>query len=136
MRTAVHIVLALACAAIGATCLRSAYSLFSGASGAVAHPVLAAILATSGGACLAASLATLRLLFEEPRLAAGAGQFGRHGVRAQVRRPLRGLAFALVALVGIAAAPDFTTWGFTDPQTAELRANGRLEEPSAYSDQP
>ena len=123
MRTAVHIVLALACAAIGAACLRSAYSLFSAPSGAVAYPVLAAILAASGVACLAVALATLRRLFEEPRLA-GAGQFGRHGVRAPASRPLRGLAFALAALVGIAALA--AEWRMNaGRQRRSLRRQGR-----------
>lgn len=42
----------------------------------------------------------------------------------------------IAGLVGIAAAPDFTSWGFTDEQKATLREEGRLEEPSIYSDQP
>lgn len=42
----------------------------------------------------------------------------------------------VAALVGIAAAPDFTHWGFSDAQKATLREEGRLEEPSGYSDQP
>jgi pimeloyl-ACP methyl ester carboxylesterase len=40
------------------------------------------------------------------------------------------------ALVGIAAAPDFTGWGFTDEQKSAIREEGRLEEPSPYGDQP
>lgn len=39
-------------------------------------------------------------------------------------------------LVGIAAAPDFTEWGFGDEQKRTLREDGRLEEPSPYSDEP
>ncbi len=39
-------------------------------------------------------------------------------------------------LVGIAAAPDFTDWGFTDAQKATLRSEGRLVEDSAYGDDP
>ncbi|WP_336962064.1 alpha/beta hydrolase [Sphingobium aquiterrae] len=42
----------------------------------------------------------------------------------------------MAGLVGIAAAPDFTDWGFTDAQKARLRADGRIEEPSDYGDQP
>lgn len=38
------------------------------------------------------------------------------------------------ALVGIAAAPDFTDWGYSDEQRALLRRDGRLAEPSLYSD--
>jgi pimeloyl-ACP methyl ester carboxylesterase len=40
------------------------------------------------------------------------------------------------ALIGIAAAPDFTQWGFTDADKAILQTEGRIEEPSAYSDDP
>jgi pimeloyl-ACP methyl ester carboxylesterase len=36
------------------------------------------------------------------------------------------------ALVGIAAAPDFTDWGFTAAQKSAIRERGRLEEPSPY----
>ncbi|HYD37070.1 MAG TPA: alpha/beta hydrolase [Allosphingosinicella sp.] len=42
----------------------------------------------------------------------------------------------VAALVGIAAAPDFTEWGFDPAQKAELREAGRLEEPSPYGEAP
>ena len=34
-------------------------------------------------------------------------------------------------ILGIAAAPDFTEWGFTAEEKARLVADGRLERPSA-----
>jgi len=40
------------------------------------------------------------------------------------------------ALVGIAAAPDFTHWGFSDEQKAILQTEGRILEPSDYDDEP
>jgi pimeloyl-ACP methyl ester carboxylesterase len=40
------------------------------------------------------------------------------------------------ALVGIAAAPDFTEWGFTDAQKDILRSEGQLLEPNPYGDDP
>jgi pimeloyl-ACP methyl ester carboxylesterase len=40
------------------------------------------------------------------------------------------------ALVGIAAAPDFTEWGFTAGQKAELQNCGRLEQPNPYGPEP
>lgn len=40
------------------------------------------------------------------------------------------------ALVGIAAAPDFTDWGFDAERRAVLARDGRLAEPSPYSDAP
>ena len=42
----------------------------------------------------------------------------------------------IAGMVGIAAAPDFTDWGFTTEQKLALLQNGRLEQPSDYSDQP
>jgi pimeloyl-ACP methyl ester carboxylesterase len=40
------------------------------------------------------------------------------------------------AIVGIAAAPDFTEWGFSEDVVALLRKEGRIAEPSDYSDEP
>lgn len=48
----------------------------------------------------------------------------------------RDLGARVAGLVGIAAAPDFTEWGFDAGQKAELRRDGRLEEPSPYGDAP
>ncbi|RVT92719.1 alpha/beta hydrolase family protein [Sphingomonas crocodyli] len=38
------------------------------------------------------------------------------------------------ALVGIAAAPDFTDWDFDDDKRALLAADGRIEEPGDYGE--
>jgi len=40
----------------------------------------------------------------------------------------------VAALVGIAAAPDFTEWGFTDAQKRELAETCHVFEPSQYGD--
>jgi pimeloyl-ACP methyl ester carboxylesterase len=42
----------------------------------------------------------------------------------------------VVGMVGIAAAPDFTDWGFTTEQKMTLLQEGRIAEPSTYSDEP
>jgi pimeloyl-ACP methyl ester carboxylesterase len=42
----------------------------------------------------------------------------------------------IAGLVGIAAAPDFTAWGFTTEQKMTILRDGRLEEPSAYAESP
>lgn len=42
----------------------------------------------------------------------------------------------VAGIVGIAAAPDFTEWGFTDADKALLATEGRIEEPTPYGDQP
>jgi pimeloyl-ACP methyl ester carboxylesterase len=39
-------------------------------------------------------------------------------------------------LVGIAAAPDFTRWGFSEEQKRTIREMGRLEQQSPYGDEP
>lgn len=42
----------------------------------------------------------------------------------------------VVGMVGIAAAPDFTDWGFTQEQKLHLLQHGRLEQPNDYGDTP
>lgn len=42
----------------------------------------------------------------------------------------------VVGMVGIAAAPDFTRWGFTEAEKATLAREGRLEQPSDYGPEP
>ena len=46
-------------------------------------------------------------------------------------RPMR-----VKQLVGIAAAPDFTDWGFSQEQKMTILREGKLEEHSEYSDDP
>ena len=45
-------------------------------------------------------------------------------------------AARVAGLVGIAAAPDFTDWGFSDAEKAIILAEGALVEETPYSDQP
>ncbi|NIJ38278.1 pimeloyl-ACP methyl ester carboxylesterase [Sphingopyxis panaciterrae] len=42
----------------------------------------------------------------------------------------------VAGLVGIAAAPDFTDWGFTPEEKAIILAEGELREDTPYGDQP
>jgi len=42
----------------------------------------------------------------------------------------------VAGLVGIAAAPDFTEWGFSDDEKARLQREGLVAEPSPYSETP
>jgi pimeloyl-ACP methyl ester carboxylesterase len=45
-------------------------------------------------------------------------------------------AARVAGLVGIAAAPDFTDWGFSEAEKAIILAEGALLEETPYSDQP
>jgi pimeloyl-ACP methyl ester carboxylesterase len=51
---------------------------------------------------------------------------------------LLGLALddRVAGLVGIAAAPDFTEWGFDEVQRETLQRDGKLVEPTPYGDRP
>lgn len=42
----------------------------------------------------------------------------------------------VAGMVGIAAAPDFTDWGFTMEQKLALLQTGRIEQPNDYGDAP
>lgn len=42
----------------------------------------------------------------------------------------------VAALAGIAAAPDFTAWGFTDAEKMTILTEGRLERPNPYGEAP
>jgi len=48
----------------------------------------------------------------------------------------RDLGARVAGVVGIAAAPDFTDWGFDAAQKATMLREGRLVEPTPYGDQP
>ena len=66
-----------------------------------------------------------------PVVLAGSSMGGWIALLVALARPER-----IAALVGIAPAPDFTDWGFTQAQKMALLNDGRLEEASPYSDQP
>jgi pimeloyl-ACP methyl ester carboxylesterase len=46
------------------------------------------------------------------------------------------LGTRLAGLVGIAAAPDFTSWGYSDDQKAQLRAGETVREANPYGPEP
>lgn len=48
----------------------------------------------------------------------------------------RAIPGRIAGLVGIAAAPDFTTWGYSEAQKAELAAGQTILEPNPYGPEP
>lgn len=67
------------------------------------------------------ALAALDRLTEGPVILVGSSMGGWLALHLALLRPER-----VAALVGIAAAPDFTEWGFTPEQAAQLGDEGRM----------
>jgi pimeloyl-ACP methyl ester carboxylesterase len=65
-------------------------------------------------------------LIEGPLILVGSSMGGWIALHLALRLPER-----VKALVGIAAAPDFTDWGFSDAHKAALLRDGRIERDSA-----
>ncbi|KQM99186.1 alpha/beta hydrolase [Sphingobium sp. Leaf26] len=76
-------------------------------------------------------LLLLDQVIEGPVVLVGSSMGGWLALLVALARPDR-----VRGLVGIAAAPDFTEWGFTDADKALLKTEGRIEEPTPYGDQP
>lgn len=66
-----------------------------------------------------------------PLIVIGSSMGGWIALHLAIMRPER-----VRGLVGIAAAPDFTEWGFTSEQKAQLKARGRIEEDNPYGPEP
>ena len=82
-------------------------------------------------AWLAEALAAIDDLTNGPLMVIGSSMGGWIALHLALLRPER-----VKALVGIAAAPDFTEWGFSDAQKRALAERGRLEEPNPYGPEP
>ena len=68
---------------------------------------------------------------EGPLLLVGSSMGGWLMLHLAIARPQR-----VSALVGIAAAPDFTDWGYTPEQKLQIARDGRLEEPNPHGPEP
>jgi pimeloyl-ACP methyl ester carboxylesterase len=83
------------------------------------------------GGWLDEALHLLDTLTKGPVILAGSSMGGWIALLIAKHRPER-----IAGLVGIAAAPDFTDWGYSDREKRMLREDGRLEQPNPYGDEP
>ena len=107
----------------GVAMLRFDYSGTGSSSGAFEDGTL--------GGWLDEARAMIERLTEGPIIVIGSSMGGWIALHIALRLPER-----VQALVGIAAAPDFTDWGFTAGQKEELREKGRIERPSSTGGDP
>jgi pimeloyl-ACP methyl ester carboxylesterase len=77
------------------------------------------------------AVAAIDDLTQGPLILVGSSMGGWIALHLALLRPER-----VRALVGIAAAPDFTEWGFTAEQKGKLQRDGRIEEPNPYGPEP
>jgi pimeloyl-ACP methyl ester carboxylesterase len=70
-------------------------------------------------------------LTDGPLLVVGSSMGGWLSLHVALRRPER-----VKAVVGIAAAPDFTDWGYSAAERVTILSEGRLEQPNPYGDEP
>jgi len=83
------------------------------------------------GGWLEEALQMLDTLVDGPAVLVGSSMGGWLAQLMAKHRPER-----IAALVGIAAAPDFTDWGYSDAEKQVLSEAGRLEQPNPYGPEP
>jgi pimeloyl-ACP methyl ester carboxylesterase len=83
------------------------------------------------GGWLDEALHMLDRLTQGPVVLVGSSMGGWISLLMAKHRPER-----IAALVGIASAPDFTEWGYSEEDKAELRRSGRLEQANPYAPEP
>ncbi|HEX5258145.1 MAG TPA: alpha/beta hydrolase [Sphingomicrobium sp.] len=77
------------------------------------------------------ALAAVDRLTDGPLILVGSSMGGWIALHLALLRPER-----VRALVGIAAAPDFTDWGFPADRRAALERDSKIEEPNPYAPEP
>ena len=111
------------CATRGFGCLRFDYSGTGSSGGSFADGTLTRWLDEV--------LAAIDLLIEGPIILAGSSMGGWLALHAALQREDR-----VKALLGIAAAPDFTNWGYSGEEKEALVRDGKLEQPNPYGPEP
>ena len=111
------------CATRGLGCLRLDYSGTGSSGGDFADGTLTRWLDET--------YAAIDMLTEGPLIVAGSSMGGWLALHAALQRKGR-----VKAVLGIAAAPDFTDWGFTVEEKETLNLDGKLEQPNPYGPEP
>jgi len=111
------------CATRGLGCLRMDYSGTGSSAGDFADGTL--------DRWLEEVLAAIDMLTDGPLIVAGSSMGGWLALHAALRRKDR-----VQGLLGIAAAPDFTEWGFSVEEKETLNADGKLERANPYGPRP
>ena len=77
------------------------------------------------------ALSLIDELTDGPIVLVGSSMSGWIGLHVALQRRDR-----VAGLVGVAAAPDFTEWGYSAEEKATLQRDGRLEQPNPYGPEP
>ena len=111
------------CATRGFGCLRFDYSGTGSSGGQFADGTLTRWLEEA--------VAAIDLMTEGPVILAGSSMGGWLALHAALQRKER-----VKALLGIAAAPDFTDWGYSKEHQEVLLRDGKIEQPNPYGPEP
>jgi pimeloyl-ACP methyl ester carboxylesterase len=111
------------CATRGLGCLRMDYSGTGSSAGEFADGTLTRWLEEV--------LAAIDMLTEGPLIVAGSSMGGWLALHAALQRTSR-----VMGLLGIAAAPDFTEWGYSVEEKETLNADGKVERANPYGPEP
>lgn len=77
------------------------------------------------------ALSLIDTIVDGPVLLIGSSMGGWLALLVALARPAR-----VAGIIGIAAAPDFTMWGFSQEEKMTMLTEGKLEKPSEYGPEP